>query len=115
MIPGLALATMGVCASYPAFIAALLVLGAALSVMNVVSMTFFQESVPPERMGRFMGLLMTIIMALMPVSYGAAGLASLGISAGSILAAGGSALVVLGLCLPLLRSLQPLKEQSSHG
>jgi MFS family permease len=114
-IPGLSLLLMGVWATYPGFLAALLVLGAALSVMNVVSMTFFQENVPPERLGRFMGLLMTIIMALMPLSYGAAGLASLGVPAGSIMAAGGIALVIVGLCLPLFRTLEPLKAENVNG
>jgi MFS family permease len=114
-IPGLSLLLMGVWATYPGFLAALLVLGAALSVMNVVSMTFFQENVPPDRLGRFMGLLMTIIMALMPLSYGAAGLASLGVPAGCIMAAGGLALVILGLSLPLFRALKPLKAENAHG
>ncbi len=114
-IPGLSLVLMGTWATYAGFLAALLVLGAALSVMNVVSMTFFQENVPPERLGRFMGLLMTIIMALMPLSYGAAGLASLGVPAGSIMALGGVALVLLGLSLPLFRTLGSLEAQNANG
>jgi len=114
-IPGLALLLMGTWASYPVFIGALLVLGGALSVMNVVSMTFFQENVPPERLGRFMGLLMTLIMALMPLSYGAAGLATIGVPAGAIMAVGGVLLLILGFALPLMRTLQPLKEAKTHG
>ena len=114
-VPGLALVAMGTWATYPGFIGALLVLGFALSVMNVVSMTFFQENVPPERLGRFMGLLMTLIMALMPLSYGAAGLATMGVPAGAIMAVGGSLLVLLGLALPFMRSLAPLQEETAHG
>ncbi|MNR80537.1 putative bacilysin exporter BacE [compost metagenome] len=114
-IPGLALLLMGTWASYPVFIGALLVLGGALSVMNVVSMTFFQENVPPERLGRFMGLLMTLIMALMPLSYGSAGLATVGVPAGAIMAVGGVLLLILGVALPLMRTLQPLKEANAHG
>lgn len=114
-VPGLALLVMGTWATYPGFIGALLVLGVALSIMNVVSMTFFQEHVPPERLGRFMGLLMTLIMALMPLSYGAAGLATTGVSAGSVMAVGGGLLLVLGLALPLLRTLDPLKEVKANA
>ena len=113
-IPGLALVSMGLWATYPGFIGALLLLGIALSVMNVVSMTYFQENVPPDRLGRFMGLLMTLIMALMPLSYGAAGLASLGVQAGNILALGGSALVLLGLSLPFMRTLKPLEAKTAN-
>jgi MFS family permease len=115
VIPGMALGFMGLWPSYGGFLGALLVLGIALSVMNVVSMTFFQENVPPERLGRFMGLLMTLIMALMPLSYGAAGLATLGVPAGSIMTGGGIALVILGLALPLFRSLGPLEEGALDG
>lgn len=113
-IPGLALVSMGLFATFGGFIAALFILGSALSVLNVVSMTYFQENVPPERLGRFMGLLMTLIMALMPVSYAAAGLATLGVPAGSILALGGTLLVVLGLSLPVMRSLSPLEAKTAH-
>ncbi len=114
-IPGLALVGMGLWAYFPGFLVALFILGAALSVMNVVSMTYFQENVPPERLGRFMGLLMTIIMALMPLSYAAAGLATLGIPAGSLMTAAGALLLLLGLGLPLLGSLKPLAIGEKHG
>lgn len=114
-VPGLALLVMGTWVSYPLFIGALVVLGIALSVMNVVSMTYFQENVPPERLGRFMGLLMTLIMALMPLSYGAAGFATMGVPAGAIMAVGGSLLILLGLALPFMRKLASLDAEAAHG
>jgi MFS family permease len=104
---------MGIWASYPTFLVALFVMGLALSVMNVVSMTYFQEHVPPERLGRFMGLLMTLIMALAPLSYAAAGLTTLGIPTGHVLAAGGLLLVILGLGLPIFRSLRTLSSEDA--
>lgn len=114
-VPGLALVTMGFWASYPGFLGSLFVLGVALAVMNVVSMTYFQENVPPERLGRFMGLLMTLIMALMPLSFGAAGLATLGIEPGRVMVFGGSVLAILGLSLPLMGSLRALQPKGEHG
>lgn len=107
-VPGAALLMMGGWSSFPGFLGALMVLGIALSVMNVVSMTYFQEAVPPDRLGRFMGLLMTLIMALMPLSYAAAGMATMNIPVGAVMAAGGVMLIVLGFSLPLFRTLKPL-------
>lgn len=107
-VPGAAFLLMGAWASYPTFLGALFVMGLALSVMNVVSMTYFQEQVPPDRLGRFMGLLMTIIMALAPLSYASAGLVTLGVSADLVLTSSGLLLVLLGLSLPFWRSLRVL-------
>lgn len=114
-VPGLCLALMGLWERFPAFLGALFLLGAALSVLNVVSMTYFQETVPPAKLGRFMGLLMTLIMALMPLSYAAAGLATLGIEAGAVMLGSGAVLMVLGLCLPLIRALRSLDGEARHG
>ncbi|MOA55435.1 hypothetical protein D3C78_1792230 [compost metagenome] len=61
-----------------------------------------------------MGLLMTLIMALMPLSYGAAGFATMGVPAGAIMAVGGSLLILLGLALPFMRKLASLDAEVAH-
>jgi MFS family permease len=65
--------TMGAFPIHALFLALLAVTGALFGGMNVVVMAFFQERVPPTEMGRFMGLLTSVVFALMPVSNGVFG------------------------------------------
>ncbi|MFP5503655.1 MAG: MFS transporter [Candidatus Sericytochromatia bacterium] len=65
---------MGLAPSIYGFGLALAVTGALFASINVVVMAFFQERVPASEMGRFMGLLTSLVFGLMPLSYGVFGM-----------------------------------------
>lgn len=88
---------MGLAPHFGAFLGLLALTGALFASINVVVMAFFQERVPPAEMGRFMGLLMSVVFALMPLSYGVFGLLS-GLVAPHWLLVGNGAAIALVAC-----------------
>ena len=63
----------------------------------------------------FLFCVVYVFLVKLILPFGVSGLASLGVPAGSIMAAGGIALVIVGLCLPLFRSLAPLRAETANG
>lgn len=68
-VAALCLIVPGLLVGAPAFVAALLVLGAAMGVNNVKFVALFQELVPAERKGRFFALMQAILTFTFPASF----------------------------------------------
>lgn len=91
--------TMGLAPHFGAFLVLLALTGALFGSINVVVMAFFQERVPPAEMGRFMGLLMSVVFALMPLSYGVFGLLSGLVAPQWLLVANGTAIALVAAAM----------------
>jgi MFS family permease len=97
---------MGAVPLYPLFLAMLAVTGALFGGMNVVVMAFFQERVPPAEMGRFMGLLTSVVFALMPVSNGVFGALSGAVAPSQLLMINGGCIGAIAFLLFLVPGLR---------
>ncbi len=102
---GLVMVGLGQFGTFPAFLAGMGAIGLALGAMNVTVVAYFQQTVPPERLGRFMGLLTAVVFAAPSVGFGLMGtLASTAHPGPYVTAMGGGVMVVAaGLGLALLR------------
>lgn len=103
---GLVMAGLGRGGTYPLFLGGLGAIGAALGAMNVTVVAYFQRTVPPERLGRFMGLLTAIVFTAPSLGFGLMGTLAdtahpgpyvTGLGAGVVAVAGGLALALLRL------------------
>lgn len=97
---------MGAFPIYGLFLVLLAVTGALFGGMNVVVMAFFQERVPPTEMGRFMGLLTSVVFALMPVSNGVFGVVSGVVAPGTLLLVNGGCIAIIGALVGLVPGLR---------
>lgn len=110
-LQGLCLAGMGLSPSMGSFAGGLAILGASLSALNVVVLSAFQRAIPQEQLGRFMGLLTSIVLGIMPLSYGLAGMLATRVPPEGILAFSGLMLVAVGLSLPLMPGVSGLERE----
>lgn len=90
---------MGLAPHFGAFLFLLALTGALFGSINVVVMAFFQERVPAAEMGRFMGLLMSVVFALMPLSYGVFGLLGGLVAPQWLLVANGAAIALVAAAM----------------
>jgi len=65
---------MGRWPAYPVHLAALAAVGLLLGSVNVLMVSWFQERVPEAELGRFFGIMTSISLGLVPLSFGAYGL-----------------------------------------
>lgn len=105
---GAALAAMGLWPSVGSFAGALTVIGLSIGFINVIVISAFQRVVPGDQLGRFMGLLMTITMAIVPVSFGLAGVLTTQVVPARVLLACGVLLGVMSLLLPAIPGLSAI-------
>ncbi|MBU6427637.1 MAG: MFS transporter [Cyanobacteria bacterium REEB65] len=77
----------------------LVLMGAALATLNVQVMAYFQLAVPPDRLGRFMGLLMAIVFAAQPLGFALSGWLVDAWSIPGTLTLAGGAIIAIGLTL----------------
>ncbi len=96
--------------AWPAFQSTLVflaALGATLGTLNVLVVAYFQQSVPPDRLGRFMGLLTAVVFASQPLGFAASGRLADTTSVSTVLSLSGGGIVLVGLLLlaawPILR------------
>lgn len=68
------MAALGSVESFLLFLVGLAGVGFALGILNVTVVAYFQQTVPPERIGRFMGLLMTVVFAAQPLGFALTGM-----------------------------------------
>ncbi|MNT52452.1 enterobactin exporter EntS [compost metagenome] len=97
---------MGAFPIYALHLGLLAVTGALFGGMNVVVMAYFQTRVPAAEMGRFMGLLTSIVFGLMPVSNGVFGMLAGVIDPLRLLMINGSAIGVIAFLLFLVPGLR---------
>jgi hypothetical protein len=71
---GLLIGAMGLWPAYPVHLAALAAIGLLLGTVNVLMLSFFQERVPEAELGRFFGIMTSVSLGLVPLSFGAYGL-----------------------------------------
>ncbi len=109
----LALIAMGLWPSMGCFLAALAVVGVSIGFINVIVISHFQRVVPAEQMGRFMGLLMTVSMAIVPVSFGLAGVLTHRLVPTLVLLGCGSVLAGLSLALRRMPGLADIGSQAA--
>lgn len=88
---------MGLFPHYGLHLALLALTGALFGGMNVVVMAFFQTRVPPNEMGRFMGVLTSVVFALMPVSNGVFGILGGSVAPTTLLMVNGGAIALVAL------------------
>jgi MFS family permease len=88
---------MGLFPHYGLHLALLALTGALFGAMNVVVMAFFQTRVPPNEMGRFMGVLTSVVFALMPVSNGVFGILGGSVAPTTLLMVNGGAIALVAL------------------
>lgn len=112
-LQGLCMLGMGLSPALAGFAIALAVLGAALSTLNVVVLAAFQRAIPGEQLGRFMGLLMSIVLGIMPLSYGLAGLLATWIAPGHLMLASGAMLVLVAVGLPWLPGISRFQAETA--
>jgi MFS family permease len=109
----LALAAMGLWPSMGCFLAALTVVGVSIGFINVIVISHFQRVVPAEQMGRFMGLLLTVSMAIVPVSFGLAGVLTHRLVPTLVLTGCGAVLVGLSLALRRMPGLAEIGSRAT--
>lgn len=102
---GLVMAGLGQWGTYPLLLGGLGIIGAALGAMNVTVIAYFQRTVPPDRLGRFMGLLTTVVFAAPSLGFGLLGALADTAHPGPYVAALGAGvmLVAAGLAVSLRR------------
>ena len=86
---------MGAFPIYALHLALLAVTGALFGGMNVMVMAFFQSRVPPAELGRFFGLLTSVVFGLMPLSNGVFGMLSGVIKPELLLMVNGTAIALI--------------------
>jgi len=64
---------LGRVSSYLVFLGGLAAIGFALGALNVTVLAYFQRTVPPQRLGRFMGLLTAVVFAAPSLGFALAG------------------------------------------
>ena len=97
-----AVAAMGCWPRYPVHLLGLLAAGLAMGSVNVVVVAWFQTRVPPAEAGRFFGLMTSIASGLIPLSYGAYGLAGEWLAPSALLAANAVAIAAIAGALALV-------------
>lgn len=102
-IVGLMLIVMGCWPRFAVFLVALAVIGGAIAAINVTVMTLFQTMIAAEDMGRFMGIVMGLVFALIPVSYGVSGYLTARFQPEPFLIGGGLVMAVTGLRMTRLK------------
>lgn len=95
LVLGISYLVMGFWPAMGSFMGSLAVAGAAIGLLNVMVISHFQRAVPADQLGRFMGLVMTVAMAVVPVSFGLAGILTHQVAPSHVLAASGLAMLVL--------------------
>lgn len=110
-LQGFAMLAMGMFPSFYGFLPGLFLLGLALGALNIVAITTFQSAIPPEQLGRFMGLLSSVVIGIMPLSFAAAGLLASRFHAAALWIMSGIALAALGASLPFLPILGRLEKE----
>lgn len=96
---------LGLFPRFEAYLAALAIVGALIATLNVVVMAFFQERVPAPEMGRFMGVLTSLVFGLMPISYGLFGLLAAHVAPERLLLVNGGAIALVAVLLWQVRGL----------
>ncbi|MDB5102279.1 MAG: hypothetical protein JWM80_6700 [Cyanobacteria bacterium RYN_339] len=98
---GLMVLAMGLWPLYPVHLAALLGTGLLLGSINVVILAWFQERVPAPELGRFFGIMTSVSLGLVPMSFGAYGLLTAVATPAHLLVVNGVGLLCVagGLCL----------------
>jgi MFS family permease len=99
LVQALSYVGMGLWPTMGGFLAALSLVGIAIGLVNVIVISHFQRVVPVEQLGRFMGLLMTVIMAMVPLSFGLSGLLTRSLVPEHVLLACGMAMVGMALAV----------------
>lgn len=112
-IQGWLMLLMGLVPRFEGYLLGLMGLGAALSALNVVMVSAFQRAIPPEQLGRFMGVLTTVVMGVMPLSFGLVGVMASWIPPTRIFDASGTMLIAVSLLLPLLPGVRGLQAELS--
>jgi MFS family permease len=97
-----AVAAMGLWPRYPVHLAGLVAAGLAMGSVNVVVVAWFQTRVPPTEAGRFFGLMTSIASGLIPLSYGAFGVAGEVVAPASLLAGNAVAIAAIAGALALV-------------
>ncbi|HEY9722336.1 MAG TPA: MFS transporter [Oscillatoriaceae cyanobacterium] len=105
LLIGVCYVGLGLFPRFEAYLGALAIVGALIATLNVVVMAFFQERVPAAEMGRFMGVLTSLVFGLMPVSYGLFGLLSAHFAPEKLLLVNGGAIALVALLLWQVRGL----------
>jgi hypothetical protein len=96
---GLVYALMGAFPGFGAMLAGLVAAGALIGSLNVVVIAYFQEQVPGEQMGRFMGTLSAVCSGLLPISFGLYGALGQVVPPPSLLFVNGLAMGAIALAL----------------
>lgn len=113
LVQAAAYVAMGVWPSMACFLVALTAIGMALGLVNILVITHFQQVVPGEQLGRFMGLLMTVVMAMVPLSFGLAGVLTTQVVPAWVLIGSGIAMVGLSLAVRRIPALTtPVRPDS---
>lgn len=92
-------AVMGLVPRFEVYLAALAAVGALIGSLNVLTMSYFQSEVPAAEMGRFMGLLTSLVFGLMPLSYGLFGLLSSVVAPETLLLCNAGAIAMVAAAL----------------
>lgn len=107
LLVGVNFLLMGLFASMPLFVGALVLTGFALNGANICLITMFQRVVPGEVLGKFFGLLTAVSLSAQPISFGLTGWLSDLINPTYILLICGLAL--LG-CAAIIYRIRELRE-----
>jgi MFS family permease len=110
---GCALMAMGLWPSMGSFMTALTLVGVSIGFINVIVISHFQRVVPAEQLGRFMGLVMTVAMAIVPVSFGLAGIMTSRLVPATVLVICGTLMVGLSFLLPRIPGMQAIGSKAT--
>ncbi|MBI6545513.1 MAG: MFS transporter [Cyanobacteria bacterium NC_groundwater_1444_Ag_S-0.65um_54_12] len=98
---GALLVALGMLPIFWWFLIGLSGIGWALGALNVTVVAYFQKTVPPDRMGRFMGLLMMVVFATQPLGFALTGLLANTAHPGPLMTACGIGIFTIGTLLAL--------------
>jgi MFS family permease len=110
---GGAMMAMGLWPSMGGFAAALTLIGLTIGLINVIVISHFQRVVPGEQLGRFMGLLVTVSMAIVPVSFGLTGILTTRLVPGTVLLACGIVLALMSAGLTRIPGLAAIGTKAT--
>jgi MFS family permease len=103
---GLLIGMMGWWPTYPLHLVALGLIGLCLGTVNVLMLNFFQERVPEEELGRFFGIMTSVSLGLVPLSFGIYGMLAALVAPAQLLVLNGVGLVGVAIGLFLVPGLR---------
>jgi DHA3 family macrolide efflux protein-like MFS transporter len=103
---GLEVLAMGLWPRFDVHLLALGVAGVLMGSVNVVMLAFFQARVPGAELGRFFGVMTSLTMGLVPLSFGVYGLLASKVAPATLLVANGVAILVVAASFFAIRGLR---------